>query len=100
MIDTYHQPMSSNQRTKAAKCEGRQVTEAPTGDESLTWHLMEQICKPSNLNRAYKRVKANKGAAGVDGMTVDELFGWIAKHKESLIESLLRGTYQPQPVLG
>jgi RNA-directed DNA polymerase len=61
---------------------------------------MEKICEASNLNRAYKRVKANKGAAGVDGMTVDELFDWIAKHKESLIESLLAGTYQSQPVLG
>ncbi|RZI45379.1 group II intron reverse transcriptase/maturase [Candidatus Finniella inopinata] len=61
---------------------------------------MEKVCDPSNLNRAYKRVKANKGAAGVDGMTVDDLFGWIAKHKESLIESLRTGTYQPSPVLG
>ena len=61
---------------------------------------MEKICNPSNLNRAYKRVKANKGAAGVDGMTVDKLPDWIAKHKESLIKLLLTGTYQPQPVLG
>ncbi|MGV8948682.1 MAG: group II intron reverse transcriptase/maturase [Candidatus Paracaedibacter sp.] len=61
---------------------------------------MEKICDPSNLNRAYKRVKANKGAAGVDGMTVNDLFAWIAEYKESLIESLLAGTYQPHPVLG
>jgi RNA-directed DNA polymerase len=52
------------------------------------------------LNRAYKRVKANKGSAGVDGMTVDDLFDWIAEHKESLIESLKAGTYKPSPVLG
>jgi RNA-directed DNA polymerase len=83
-----------------AKSEVRQVLLASTKDESLTGHLMEKICERSNLNRAYKRVKANKGAAGVDGMTVDELPAWIAEHKESLIESLLMGKYQPQPVRG
>jgi RNA-directed DNA polymerase len=69
-------------------------------EETLTKHLMEKICEPSNLNLAYKRVKTNKGAAGVDGMRVSELSDWIAKHKESLIESLLAGKYQPQAVLG
>ena len=61
---------------------------------------MEKICEPANLNRAYKRVKANKGAAGVDGMSVDKLYTWIVEHKRSLIESLLTGSYQPQPVRG
>lgn len=83
-----------------AKHEAQQISKVLTGDESLTNSLMEKICNPSNLNRAYKRVKANKGAAGVDGMTVDKLRDWIAKHKESLIESLLTGTYQPQSVRG
>jgi len=83
-----------------AKHEAQQISKVLTGGESLTNSLMEKICNPSNLNRAYKRVKANKGAAGVDGMTVDKLRDWIAKHKESLIESLLTGTYQPQPVRG
>lgn len=80
--------------------EEQQTSKAPIEDEALTKHLMEKICDPSNLNRAYKRVKANKGAAGVDGMSVDDLFAWIAEHKESLIESLLAGTYQPHPILG
>jgi RNA-directed DNA polymerase len=84
----------------SVRYEGQQTTKASIEDEALTKHLMEKICDPSNLNRAYKRVKANKGAAGVDGMTVDDLFAWIAEHKESLIESLLAGTYQPHPVLG
>ncbi len=95
-----HQRPSGFQRMKSVKHEGQQVLTASAEDETLTEQLMEKICKPSNLNRAYKRVKANKGAAGVDGMSVGELFGWIAKHKESLIESLLTGNYQPQPVLG
>ncbi|MCK4391696.1 group II intron reverse transcriptase/maturase [Candidatus Bipolaricaulota bacterium] len=61
---------------------------------------MERICERANLNRAYKRVKANKGAAGVDGMTVHDLHDWLAEHKEELIATLLNGTYQPQPIRG
>ena len=45
-------------------------------------------------------MKANKGAPGVDGMTVEELDGWLVAHKEELIASLLDGSYQPQPVRG
>ena len=39
----------------------------------LAVNLMERICDSANLNQAYKRVKANKGSAGIDGMTVDDL---------------------------
>lgn len=62
--------------------------------------LMEQACQPANLNRAYARVKANKGAPGADGLTVGQLAGWIRRHKQELIASLLDGSYQPQPVRG
>ena len=54
----------------------RAEPQAPTASErqrALTRHLMEEVASSANLNLAYKRVKANKGAAGVDGMTVDEL---------------------------
>ena len=91
---------SGSQRMNSARLEERQTEKTPTGNEDLTKNLMEKICKPANLNRAYKRVKANKGVAGVDGMTVDELFSWLAEHKETLIGSLLSGDYKPQPVLG
>ena len=47
-----------------------------------------------------KRVKANKGAPGVGGMTVADLRGWIADNREGLIVSLLDGSYRPQPVRG
>jgi RNA-directed DNA polymerase len=77
-----------------------QAFTASDRQRALTGNLMEQICERSNLNRAYKRVKANKGAAGVDGMTVSELFGWLVEHKEELLTSLLDGTYQPQTVRG
>ena len=65
-----------------------------------TSHLMEQICQRDNLNLAYKRVRSNKGAAGVDQMSVTELGSWIRLNKEALIGSLLDGRYHPQPVRG
>jgi RNA-directed DNA polymerase len=64
----------------------------------LAINLMEKVCLRANLNQAYKRVKANKGAAGVDGLTIDKLGEYIRNHKEKLVESLLEGSYKPQPV--
>ena len=96
----HHQRPDSFQRMSSGGSAAHQVLKASATDTSLTKDLMEKICEPSNLNQAYKRVKANKGAAGLDRMTVEELLIWLAGHKESLIESLLAGTYQPQPVLG
>ena len=78
--------------------EEQQIKMAFNANDSLTSCLMEQICDPANLNRAYKRVKANKGSPGVDGLTVYEMKDFIAKHKENLIQSLLNGTYKSQPV--
>lgn len=60
--------------------------------------LLERILEPNNLNRAYKRVKANKGAPGVDGMTVDELLPYLKTHGESIRQAVLQGHYTPQPV--
>ena len=67
---------------------------------TLPVDLMEQVCHPKNLLRAYRRVRANKGAPGVDGMTVNALADWLREHQEALITSLRVGTYQPQPVRG
>lgn len=67
---------------------------------ALAQDLMERICARENLNRAYKRVKANKGSPGMNGMTVLELGGWLHEHKDELVASLLEGTYSPQAVQG
>src|SRR5260370_121769 len=67
---------------------------------ALTDQLMEQVCDPKNLVRAYRRVRSNKGKPGVDGMTVHELADWLRNNQEALTASLLDGTYQPQPVRG
>lgn len=61
---------------------------------------MERVCDPSNLNKAYKRVKSNKGAPGIDGMRTSELRAWLKEHKEELVRSLLNGTYEPDLVRG
>ena len=60
--------------------------------------LLEKILSRDNLNRAYKQVKANKGAPGIDGMTVDEALPWLREHREELLESIRQGKYKPQPV--
>ena len=67
---------------------------------ALTINLMEQVCDPKNLLRAYRRVRSNKGKPGVDGMTVHELADWLRNNQEALKTSLLEGTYRPQPIRG
>ena len=53
--------------------------------------LLRKILERENLNRAYKRVKANKGAPGIDGMTVEEALPWLKEHKHELLERIRRG---------
>lgn len=60
--------------------------------------LIEVITSEENLNRAYKKVIANKGASGVDGITVEELEKYIRENKERIVESLRNRTYMPKPV--
>ena len=60
--------------------------------------LLERILDRNNLNRAYKRVRANKGAPGIDGMTVEDALPWLREHREELLESIRQGKYKPQPV--
>ena len=59
--------------------------------------LFERILERNNLNRAYKQVKRNGGAPGIDGMTIDKLLEYLHEHKESFLESLRNGTYRPLP---
>ncbi|MBI4773421.1 MAG: group II intron reverse transcriptase/maturase [Deltaproteobacteria bacterium] len=76
------------QRVPTALSEGR----------ALAQNLMERICRPANLNKAYQRVKANKGSPGVDGLCVHELGDWLRTNKDELIASLMDGSYKPQPI--
>jgi RNA-directed DNA polymerase len=80
---------------------GRQQTfTAFDQQRALTADLMEQVCDPKNLLRAYRRVLSNKGKPGVDGMTVHDLADWLRGNSTALTASLLDGTYRPQPVRG
>ena len=76
--------------------------EAPTAthedERSGTSDLMERVCERANLQAALKRVRKNKGSAGIDGMTVDELPDHLRTHWPALREQLLAGTYQPSMV--
>lgn len=72
----------------------KQPTERPTSTDSL----MEEVCERRNLELALKRVMANKGSPGVDGMTVKRLPRYLKRHWPEIRKQLLSGTYKPQPV--
>src|SRR5690625_7153510 len=61
--------------------------------------ILDEILDRDNLNNAYKQVSKNKGSAGVDGMTIDEAGGYLAKNKEEIVETIRERNYKPQPVL-
>src|ERR1035441_6340808 len=73
---------------------GKRGTESP----AIAEQLMEEVCGRENCKQALKRVKANKGSAGVDGMTVQQLPEYLKQHWPGIREQLLSGTYVPQPV--
>src|SRR3954454_25091852 len=72
----------------------KRETESLAIDEQL----MEEVCERENCKQALARVRANKGRAGVGGMTVDELPEFLKQHWPAIREQLLSGTYKPQPV--
>jgi len=69
------------------------LSESPTGQV----RLMESILERDNMNRAYKQVVSNKGAGGVDGMTVGQLRAYLDHHWAKIEASLLAGSYEPMP---
>ena len=87
----------------STECEGyagAQSAVQPGNEETAgrSQNLLEAILYRDNLNRAYKRVKANKGAPGVDGMTVEEAFPWLKEHGKEMTEAIRRGKYKPTAV--
>jgi RNA-directed DNA polymerase len=72
----------------------KHMNESPANREQL----MEEVCERENCLQAYKRVKSNKGSPGIDGMTVEQLPGYLKEHWPAIREQLLIGTYKPQPV--
>jgi group II intron reverse transcriptase/maturase len=98
-FEDYLQMVSAEQKEYAEVCESPKMTETDsTNTNEQTGGLLEQILGRDNLNRAYKQVKRNKGAGGIDGMQVDELLPYLKEHKDELVQSLRDGKYRPEPV--
>lgn len=98
-IESYLQMVSAEQREYAEVPAHSKITENNhTITDFQRDKLLENILQRDNLNKAFKRVKANKGAGGIDGMSVDELQTYLKENKGSLIQKLMEGRYKPQPV--
>ncbi len=98
-IEDYLQMVSAEQKEYAEVFSHQRITE--NNDiitDFQTDNLMEQILHKDNLNKAYKKVKSNKGAGGIDGMSVEELLGYLRNNQEQLIQKLKDGKYKPNPV--
>ena len=86
--------------TREAGREGTESSEATNGSESpaRTERLMEEVVERDNLKEALRRVKANKGSAGVDGMTIGGIADYLKQQWPAIRDRLLNGTYEPKPV--
>jgi len=72
--------------------------EEANGGTKYAMGLLEKILDRDNMNKAYKKVKANKGKPGVDGMTVDELLPYLKENGDRIRQAIMEGTYSPKPV--
>jgi len=90
----------SDGSTEASSFEELQTPTATERERALTTHLMEEVTHRRNLWLARERVVSNKGAPGVDGLTVLELGDWLDEHQDVLIVSLLDGSFEPTLVRG
>ena len=97
--DTYHQ----ESRAEPEGTDGGQtfmwITENNlTNTDRPEYGLLEQILSPTNLNRAYKRVRSNRGSGGIDKMEVESLKEYLVGNKDQLLTAILDGNYRPNPV--
>jgi len=98
-FEGYLQIVSAEQREYAEVYASPKMTETDIiNTDEQREGLLEQILSRDNLNRAYKQVKKNKGAGGIDGMQVDELLPFLKENQKELVQSLLDGKYRPKPV--
>ena len=89
-------------RLSKISLENRKYTRARSTNsgesKGMSVTFQDLVLDRNNLNQAYLRVKRNKGAAGIDGLTVDELLPYLRENKEELIAKLKDGSYKPSPV--
>lgn len=98
-IEDYLQMVSAERREDAEAFDYQRIAE---NNDIITdfWtnNLLELVLRRDNLNKAYKKVKSNKGAGGIDGMQVDELLSYLKENQEELIQKIRLGKYKPNPV--
>jgi RNA-directed DNA polymerase len=94
--------LSSTPAGEAREAGREEIESLPTANDpespASTNRLMEEVCERENLKEALRRVRANKGSAGVDGMTVGGITDYLKQHWPAIREQLLNGTYEPRPV--
>ena len=96
-LDFSSKPVGEARESRREVTESRPTVNEPESPAS-TNRLMEEVCERENLIEALRRVKANKGSAGVDGMTVGALTDYLKQHWPTIREQLLSGIYKPMPV--
>ena len=98
-MEDYLQMVSAEQKEDAEVFDYGKITEK-SGIITNYWtnNLLELILRKDNLNKAYKRVKSNKGAGGTDGMQVDELLPYLKENQDTLIQEIKGGRFKPNPV--
>ena len=98
-IEDYLQMVSAEQKEYVEVCGSPRIIENNiTNTNKQMEGLLEQILTNENLDRAYKQVKKNNGAGGIDGMQVDELLPFLKENQKVLVQSLQDGKYRPKPV--
>jgi len=96
-LDFSSMPAGEAREAGREETESLSTANAPQSPAS-TNRLMEEVCERENLKEALRRVKANKGSAGIDGMTVGGIADYLKQHWPVIREQLLNGTYEPKPV--
>ncbi len=98
-MEDYLQMVSAEQKEYAEVSVYSKITEK-SGVITDYWtdNLLELILRKENMNSAYKQVKSNKGAGGIDGMQVDELLPYLRENQDTLIQEIRIGKYKPNPV--
>ena len=98
-MEDYLQMVSAEQKEYAGVSVYQRITEN-NGIITDFWtdNLLELILRKDNLNKAYKRVKSNKGKGGIDGMQVDGLLPYLKENQSEIIQKIKEGKYKPNPV--
>ena len=98
-MEDYLQMVFAEQKEYAEEFDYSEITEKSSViTDYWTDNLLELILRKENLNKAYKKVKSNKGSGGIDGMQVDELLPYLRENQETLIQKIRDGRYKPNPV--